>query len=238
MRLLVTRPEPEARRTATLLRSHGHDVIVAPLLRVEPVHAVAFGPGPWAALAFTSANAVRAIATHARFPALAALPAFTVGSRTRETAVSAGFSAVTSAEGDVDDLARLIAGEAGDGSLPILYFAGTERAGDLAGTLAEAGRSVETVIAYRVAIVSDFDAEIRARAMAGGIDGVLHYSPRSASAFLTAAAEAGLRDFARSVKHFCLSPAVAAPLIAAGAGTVNVAAAPAEGALLALIDRP
>ena len=68
MRLLVTRPEPEATRTAALLRSHGHDVIVAPLLRVEPVAEVAFGPGPWAALAFTSANAVRAIASHARFP--------------------------------------------------------------------------------------------------------------------------------------------------------------------------
>ncbi len=238
MRLLVTRPEPEGRRTAALLQARGHDAILAPLLRVEPVPDVGFGPGPWAAVAFTSANAVRAVAAHPRFPALAALPAFTVGARTREAAVSAGFSLVTSAEGGVDDLARLIAAQAEDASLPIVYFAGTERAGDLAGALADGGRAVETVIAYRAAIVSDFDAAVRERAAAGDIDAVLHYSPRSASAFLTAVAATGLRDFARSVKHFCLSPAVAAPLLAGGARRVNVAAAPTEGALLALIDPP
>ena len=32
MRLLVTRPEPDATRTAETLRARGHDVLVAPLL--------------------------------------------------------------------------------------------------------------------------------------------------------------------------------------------------------------
>ena len=46
--------------------------------------------------------------------------------------------------------------------LPLLYFAGAERAGDLAAALGPSGRAVETVIAYRARLVSDFDAEVRA----------------------------------------------------------------------------
>ena len=44
---------------------------------------------------------------------------------------------------------RLIAATAGDTGLPLLYFAGTDRAGDLAGALGRAGRPVETVVVYR-----------------------------------------------------------------------------------------
>ena len=37
MRLLVTRPEPDGERTAQALRARGHAVVLAPLLRTEPV---------------------------------------------------------------------------------------------------------------------------------------------------------------------------------------------------------
>jgi hypothetical protein len=40
------------------------------------------------------------------------------------------------------------------------------------------------------------------------------------------------------IRHFCLSAQVAAPLAAAGATTVDIAGAPNEAALLALIDMP
>jgi uroporphyrinogen-III synthase len=238
VRLLVTRPEPEGRRTAALLRSRGHEVWLAPLLRIEPVTDVAFGAGPWAGVVFTSANAVRAVAAHRRFGALAVLPAFAVGARTREAAFAAGLTNVVSAEGDVDDLAALIVARRESTGLPLLYFAGSDRAGDLAGALGKAGRVVETVIAYRAVIVSDFDADARAAIAGGAIDGVLHYSARTASAFISAAKAAGIMDSAMKIRHFCLSAQVAAPLIAAAAAAVDVAAAPNEAALLALVDRP
>ena len=192
MRVLVTRPEAEGERTAARLRARGHEVWLAPLLRIEPAAVVTFGPGPWAAVAFTSANAVRAVSTHARLAGLTSLPAYTVGARTREAAVAAGFGQTLSAEGDVEDLAQLIAASA-DSGLPLLYFAGAERAGDLATALAPTGRAVETVIAYRARLVSDFDADIRDAIIAGRIDAVLHYSARSAAAFLTVAQAAGPR---------------------------------------------
>ena len=64
MRLLVTRPEPDNERTAAELRARGHEVMLAPMLRVEPVIDADLGTGPWAAVLITSANGARAIAPH------------------------------------------------------------------------------------------------------------------------------------------------------------------------------
>jgi uroporphyrinogen-III synthase len=238
VRLLVTRPEPEGGWTAALLRARGHDVWLVPLLRIEPATDAVFGAGPWAGVVFTSANAVRAAAAHRRFGELAGLPAYAVGARTREAAIAAGFAETVSAEGDVDDLARLIAAKAGDAGLPFIYFAGNDRAGDLAAVVAKAGRTVETVVAYRAVIVDDFDAGVCAAIAGGRIDGALHYSARTAGAFIAAAEAAGVKDFAMKIRHLCLSPQVAAPLAAAGAGVVDIAAAPNEAALLTLVDTP
>jgi uroporphyrinogen-III synthase len=237
LRVLVTRPEAEGERTAARLRALGHEVWLAPLLRIEPVTDLAFGPGPWAGVAFTSANAVRAVASHPRLAELATLAAYTVGTRTREAAAAAGFARAFSAEGDVEDLVRLVETHAGS-ILPILYFAGSERAGDLAAALAPTGRSVEPVIAYRARIMSDFDADVRDAIAHRRIEAVLHYSARSAAAFLAAAEATGLMEFAKNAKHFCLSAQVAAPLTAAGARNVSIAAEPNENALIDLIERP
>jgi uroporphyrinogen-III synthase len=238
VRLLVTRPEPEGARTAALLRARGHEAWLVPLLRIEPVADADFGAGPWAGVVFTSANAVRAVAAHRRFGELVGLPACAVGARTRGAAIAAGFADTVSAEGDVDDLARLIVARVGDAGLPLLYFAGHDRAGDLAAALRKAERTVETVIVYQAAIVGDFDADMRSAIAGGRIDGVLHYSARTAGAFIAAAAAAGVTDSTMKIRHFCLSAQVAAPLAAAGATTVDIAGAPNEAALLALIDMP
>jgi uroporphyrinogen-III synthase len=237
LRLLVTRPEAEGKRTAARLRARGHEVWLAPLLRIEPVADLALGSGPWAGVAFTSANAVRAVASHPRLPELTSLPAYTVGARTREAAATAGFASALSSDGDVDDLVRLVNANAID-PLPLLYFAGNERAGDLAAALAPTGRAVETVIVYRAQFVSNFDADVCEAVAAGRIEAVLHYSARTTAAFLAVAQATGLAEFAKNAKHFCLSAQVAAPLAAAGAHAVSIAASPNESALIDLIERP
>jgi uroporphyrinogen-III synthase len=149
---------------------------------------------------------------------------------------------VVSAQGDVDDLARVIvskaANKAGGGGPPLLYLAGNDRSGDLAAALADVGRVVETVIAYRAVAVGSFDADAREAIVAGRIDAVLHYSARTAQAFITAAQAAGVMDFAMKIMHFCLSPQVAVPLAAVGARTILIAEAPNETALFTLIEMP
>ena len=142
MRLLVTRPEPDAERTAAALRARGHVVLVVPLLRIEPVEQAAIGPGPFVALLVTSANAAPAIARHARFAQLRTLPVFAVGDRSAEAMRAVGFADVASAQGDVSDLARWSLRALKPGA-SLLYLAGADRSGDLAGLLSGRGFAVK-----------------------------------------------------------------------------------------------
>lgn len=232
MRLLVTRPEPDAARTAQELRRRGHEVIVAPLLRTEMVEAQ-FG-GPYGAVLMTSANAARAVGRHARFDALRGLPVFAVGDRTADAARSAGFTTVESADGALPDLVRLATASFGAPALPLLYLAGEDRAGDLAGALGASNLNVETVVIYRAAVASKLPDEVTRAIAAGRLDGVMHYSPRSAVTLLKLAEQAGLLSAILGLAHFCMSEEVAAPLRSAGAMRVAVAPRPDGTALIGL----
>src|SRR5262249_31468925 len=176
MHLLVTRPSPDAERTAQALRERGHRVTLAPVLQLEIIE-VTLGDGPYTAVVMTSANAARAIAQHPRRASLTALPVFTVGPHTAAAARRIGFARVTSADGALPDLARLTAA-----SLPAgrwLYRAAEQRAGDLASMLAADRFGIDTVVAYRMAANPGLAQDLRA-ALAQRPDGVLHYSGRSA----------------------------------------------------------
>jgi uroporphyrinogen-III synthase len=245
VRILVTRPEPDCERTAALLRGRGHEVLQQALLRIEPVVDAEIGDGPWAAVLFTSANAVRAMAGHRRYGAVAGLPACAVGRRTEAAASAAGFAPVVSADGDVNALVELVLSgglsaarsdlNTSSANLPLLYCAGEDRAGDLAGALQACGVRVETACVYRAAVATGLAPDVRAALADDAIDAVLHYSARTAAAFVTAATAAGIRDLSIQARHLCLSPQVAAPLAAAGATAIDVASEPNEQALFALI---
>jgi uroporphyrinogen-III synthase len=63
----------------------------------------------------------------------------------------------------------------------------------------------------------------------------LHFSRASAEDFLSAARGSNLLEAALTKPtHFCLSEQVAAPLLAAGAARIQVAARPTQDALLEL----
>jgi uroporphyrinogen-III synthase len=233
VRLLLTRPEPDAQRTAAALRAQGHDVIAAPLLRIELAADAQIGAGPWAAILITSANAAAAVAANARMAELRALPVFAVGRRSAEAMGAAGFADVTSADGNVSDLARLVVTRL-QPAARLLYLAGEDRAGDLTGDLRAGGFAVETTVIYR-AVAATSLPPAAAQALASGIDGVLHFSRRSAEVFVDAARAAGILANALKPVHFCLSMQVAEPLAQAGAADIRVAELPNEAALLALI---
>jgi uroporphyrinogen-III synthase len=72
---------------------------------------------------------------------------------------------------------------------------------------------------------------------ANRIEAVLHYSRRSARAFLEAARAGGVEISALAIPHGCISAAVAAVLREAGATQVMVAASPDENALFQALDR-
>ncbi len=233
MRILVTRPAADAARTAAALRVRGHEVIVAPLLTIEYSPETALGDGPWSAILVTSANATHAIAGHKRRDDLCRIRAFAVGEQTAQELRAQGFTDVTSADGDVNDLADLVAARLRPPAR-LLYLTGEQRSGDLAGVLRAKNFAVDTIVVYRAAVAQTLPEEATT-ALAAGIDGVLHYSRRSAEGFLIAARNSGLLDAALSKPvHYCLSARVAEPLREAGAADVRIAAQPDEAALMAL----
>ena len=228
MRLLVTRPQGDGERTAARLRARGHHVTLAPLLRVEAVE-FELPREPLSAVVITSANAARALARHPRRDALVALPAFTVGRHTAEAARAAGFREVACADGDKDDLAALLRARWGERSAPLLYLAGEDRAGDLAAS----GMPLLTAVAYRAVKVERFAPDVAAALAQGALDGVLHFSRRSAQAYLDCAARVGSLERALAPVHFCLSRQVAQPLAAAAA--IRLAPHPDEAAMIDLV---
>ena len=94
---------------------------------------------------------------------------------------------------------------------------------------------MRTVVVYRAVKAARFPPEVAAALARGAIDGVLHFSARSAEAYLDCAAQGGIARRALAPMHYCLSRQVAAPLAAAGAAAVRIAARPDEMAMLELV---
>lgn len=230
MRLLVTRPQPDAERTAAALRARGHAVAVAPLLATESIDFELPDALP-GAVVLTSANAARSVARHPRRALLTPLPAFTVGAHTAEAARAAGFRDMHSADGDRFDLMRLLDERFGPGSRPLLYLSGEHRSGELTGCAAR----VLTVVVYRARAADRFPSPVERALSENRIDGVLHLSRRTVETYLDCAVRADLLASALQPRHFCLSHQVAGPLVAAGAAGIRIASQPQEAVLIDLV---
>jgi uroporphyrinogen-III synthase len=236
MRLLLTRPEPDNARTAAALRSHGHHVLTAPMLYMEPLDCV-FPDLPYSAVVMTSANAARAIADHNDRARLLPLPVYAVGRHTAEAARNVGFPNVQCAEGNRQDLTDMLRNVA-DGQL-LLYLGAEDRAGDF--DLASSDARVVVGVVYRMVKVATFPPPVESAIRDAQVEGVLHFSSRSAQAYIECSMRAGILANALYPLHFCLSRRVAESLLAnelgAGvAGKVRIAARPDESALIARVN--
>jgi uroporphyrinogen-III synthase len=233
VRILVTRSQPQAAQTAADLRARGHEPIIAPLFEMERLADVDPKTGPWDAILLTSANGLWGIVSFAHEKKWHGIPVFAIGDVTAKAARDMRFADVTSAGGNVNDLVNLVATRL-QPPARLLYLAGEERAGDLAGALRAKNFEVDLVVVYRFLTVQCLP-EPAAAALAGEIDAVLHFSRASAEDFLKAARCSNLLEAALTKPvHFCLSEQVAAPLRQAGAARIQVAAQPTQDALLEL----
>ena len=245
MAVLVTRPHPDDEATAAALRAKGFEVMLAPMLRFEPVAFHDDEDARYGAVVVTSANALRGIAPHLQGSRqgsrLLKLPLFAVGEHTASAAHRAGFDNVIPANGDAASLrdsvlASVKAKELKKAS-PVLYLAGADLARDLAGELGDRGFTVVTHTTYRMNPVSSLPREACDAFAASGIEAVLHYSRRSARAFLNAARAGGVEISALAIPQCCISGAVASVVRDAGATQVMAAASPDENALFEVLDR-
>ena len=241
MAILVTRPHPDDETTAAGLRSQGYEVLQAPMLRFEPVAFHDDLDARYGAVFVTSANALRGLAPHLAGSRLLKLPLFAVGEHTAAAARGIGFENVIPANGDATALRELMLASVKAKELKkastLLYLAGADLARDLAGELGERGFSVVTHTTYRMTPVTSLPREVCDAFAANQIEAVLHYSRRSARAFLEAARAAGVEISALAIPQCCISAAVASVVRDAGASQVTVAASPDENALFGALGR-
>jgi uroporphyrinogen-III synthase len=239
MAILVTRPLPDGDTTAASLRARGFAVLLAPMLRFEPTAFHDDRDAPYGGIIVTSANALRAIEPRLKDSPLLKLPLFAVGERTAQVARHAGFAKVISAKSDAaglrDCVLATVKAKGLKKSSPLLYLAGADFAHDLPGELGEHGFTIVTQTTYRMVAISRLPDEVREAFAANSVEAVLHYSRRSALAFIEAVRAAGVEISALSLPQCCLSAGIATVLRDAGASQVVVAPVPEEDALFAAL---
>lgn len=235
MRLFVTRPEPDAERTAAMLRASGHDVLVQPLLTVTFLPPPRELPKP-AALVVTSQNGIRALARWPQSVGWPNVPVFVAGPATARAVAELGFGDVRTGANDAESLAETIIDGFPKTAGSLVYPAARDRAGALSAKLFAEGYDIRTIEAYRADPAKDLDPAVRRAFESGSLDGVLLYSQRTAAALCDLAVAAGIAGKLAGPAYYVISGQVGEAL--RGVATrVHVAAHPDEDSLLALIPR-
>lgn len=233
MHILVTRPIAQALKTRERLEAFGHQVSLAPMLEILfPVDLVV-DLDEVQAIAVTSANAVEGMVQRPDRDQLCDLPVFAVGDSTAQRAERAGWRKVHSAAGAVDDLAQLLQSSLSRDAGTILYAAGTDRAGDLSGSLGDAGFRVRIAEVYRARGVEHLPESVAEALRRGELDAIFVYSTRTAGQFLACIRSLDLMESLRAARICALSPAIAEPFRVAGCSNVMISGEPNERSLFA-----
>lgn len=229
MHVLVTRPEPQASATASLLESRGHVVRKAPLSTIERIEATLPPGGAVDAVLLTSANAAPALRTYRE------KPVYAVGGATAEAARLAGASSVHAAGGDWQSLARLLSSAEGPpAGSRLLHLSGAAIAGDLGGAAVRAGFAYTRRVVYAARATHYFAPETIALLAREELDAVLFLSPAHATIWHQLVERAAVIDRLFPLRAVVLSAAVGAALGELPWREIAVADAPE---IARLIDR-
>jgi uroporphyrinogen-III synthase len=227
MRIIITRPDDDARPLAEKLAALGHHGLFLPLLKIEVRDHAPIPDHGYQAVCITSANALKSAGAIAE---LKHIPIYAVGPQSLAAAKAAGFATAAAQGGQVEGLAAYLNAHLDPAAGPILYLAGNEVSADLQGLLQRRNFRVEKRVVYEAVPHTPPNAA----AVIGAADAVLLYSPRSARLWHALVTAAAASAQAETLHHFCLSANVARDL--PHNWRKSVASTPDETALLSLLD--
>jgi len=230
MRVLVTRPRPDAESLAARIHALGHTTLVEPLINIAFLEGPLLDLNGVQALVLTSVNGARAAA---RRIAERATPVLAVGPATAGVAKELGFTHVTESTGEgIGGLAEHIRATVKPTAGALLHATGSVTAGDLKQGLAPFGLIVRTERLYDAHAAEGLSGALTAELSAGLIDTALFFSPRTASLFAALAGTAGLASACSGILALALSDAVAAALKPLEFREVAIARKPTADAML------
>jgi uroporphyrinogen-III synthase len=232
MRVLVTRPEEDARETAARLKARGHESIVAPLISIRFIDGPVIDLANVRALIATSSNGVRALARRTPWRGVIL---FAVGHQTAATAQSEGFKEVLSADGDAVALADLVARSAVARTGPLVHATGREASGVLVAELARKGFDVRREVLYETPAVQSLPSAAATALREGVLDAAIFFSQRTARIFCDCVTETGLAPQCAGLIAGCISRATADGLSPLKFREIRIAQAPNQEALLACL---
>jgi uroporphyrinogen-III synthase len=230
--LLITRPEPDASHSAAHLLAMSLTPIKMPLLERVKVEADLPGPEGFAAIAITSANAVRALAEAGEVNRFTHLPVYAVGLQTSSEAQLHGFKNIAHVDRNLAGLADHLAHTQVGG--PIFYPCGIHLSGDLGRTLAPFGVNVVTCPIYDMVRVGSVPEVVLEEIENGGVDGCLVYSRRTAAAFVALVGSKISPEAHKKIAMLCFSEKVAEPLIEGRFVRILLSERPDEEAMMSL----
>ena len=236
MRLLVTRPEPDALKLGAVLDEMGHEATIEPLLSVSFDHGQPIDLDGAQALIATSRNALRALKAGKALARARALPLFAVGRATAAEARALGFETVVTGAGTAAELVAHLVSTLEPAAGLLVHLAGDTLATDLKGELEAHGFRVVQPVVYRMVPATALSEETVEQLAMGEIEGVILMSPRTAAVYAALVRKHGLAATIRPLPHFCLSAAVARRLEPLGAIRTQIAEAPRLEEVLALIN--
>ena len=178
-------------RTARSLARIGHEAVVAPLIEIAAIDEGRLPSSrtraPYGGVIAASAHALTLLHAESRNE-LTGLPAMVVGARTAAAAERAGLRALRPVFRTARELASALPERAPPGRL--LYLAGRDRRPDIEEALRREARTFVLVEVYdaRLAAGTSFAAAAALRDRA--LEAVLHYSARSAKAYVALATAA------------------------------------------------
>ncbi|MFN7104534.1 MAG: uroporphyrinogen-III synthase [Pseudorhizobium sp.] len=240
MRVLVTRPEEAARRTAAKIAALGHQAVLLPLMAAEhhPQAALNALRQPHAAVAITSAETARVLRTlgEALHPYLQD-NLFAVGDATADALRATGFTSVLAAEGTGASMVERFLPQLRQltSPHPLLYLAGQPRSPVFEEDLKVAGIPVATIVSYTMTPLPVSDDAFAAALKTPPVDAVLLYSKETAKRFFELMGRPEDLNILARLRILCLSDNVAQAVPNALKDHVATALRPDEDSLLALL---
>jgi uroporphyrinogen-III synthase len=228
--VLITRPEPGAGETAERVAALGMVPIVAPMLEILPAPVRLPPPERISAVLLASGNAADPLPDSYR-----GLPLLTVGAATERRARQAGFTDVTSADGDASALASLVRARFPMRNGTLLLAAGRGQSVALANQLRASGYRVARRVVYAAEPVAILPGAARVALLGERALTALFFSAETARCFALLVREAGLDDRLRGRDAITIGAKAAMALKDLPWARVRVAGKPTQDEMLALL---
>lgn len=252
MRVLVTRPEPGAARTAVRVSRLGHDVVLMPLFEA----AITASPDnlpPVSKISGLVATSARAFDMFGRFDVAAAgladIPVHAVGPATAQAAREAGFTKVLQGRGTAQTLSQELAAAkaeslAGSSAAhpvvspkALVYLAGVPRTPLIEAALQDLTSDFTVVECYKMKEISYSTDIVKSDILSPAPDVILLYSSSAARRFTTLTSAENMVDFLRFSRFLCLSASISSELPPQWQSRAIVAEQPEEDSLLASLAK-